>query len=68
MIGGFLDRLNNADLLTVSTYYRWVPAFSRMIMEEDGDLAAFFERVKTVGKLPRQQRESYLNNLLKLQG
>ncbi|MGI9319140.1 MAG: aminopeptidase [bacterium] len=62
----FSQPLNNAYLLTVSTYFRLVPAFSRMISERDGDLPSFFNSVKTLARQSKQERDKALQHYLQL--
>lgn len=58
--------LNNAYLLTVSTYFRLVPAFSNMIAEHDGDLHAFFAFSRALAKQPKEARDKTLERYLNL--
>lgn len=60
----FSQPLNNAYLLTVSTYFRLVPAFSRMIDEQHGDLTAFFEVARTLSKQSKEERDRILREYL----
>jgi predicted aminopeptidase len=61
----FLQPLNNARLNTVETYYRWVPAFRRMLQDRcDGRLDRFFTEAQHVARLPKEKRQEYLNELL----
>jgi predicted aminopeptidase len=61
----FLQPLNNARLNTVETYYRWVPAFRRMLKERcDGRLDRFFTEAGRLAQLSKEKRHEYLNELL----
>ena len=60
----FSQPLNNAYLLTVSTYFRLVPAFSHMIDEQNGDLTAFFEVARTLSKQSKEERDKILREYL----
>ena len=60
----FSQPLNNAYLLTVSTYFRLVPAFSRMIDEQHGDLPDFFEAARTLSKQDKRDRDKILSGYL----
>jgi predicted aminopeptidase len=60
----FSQPLNNAYLLTVSTYFRLVPAFRSMINQEGGDLLAFFESAKALSKKSKSERSLALENYL----
>lgn len=52
----FSRPLNNAHLNDVDAYYRFVPAFHRLLREQGGDLEAFYRAVKALAKLPKQER------------
>jgi len=62
----FSRELNNARLLAVSTYRRYVPAFAAMHREAGEDLEAFYDLARTVSELPAAERlermEGYLVN------
>ena len=62
--GFFSGTLNNASLLTVSIYTRWVPAFRVLLAQDHGDLPAFYRSVKQLAKLPSQQRHTALEKLM----
>ncbi|MEW6304598.1 MAG: aminopeptidase [Verrucomicrobiota bacterium] len=62
--GWFAQPLNNAQLNTVDTYHRLVPAFERLLADRQGDLAAFFADVKTLGQLREPDRLRRLEALL----
>lgn len=46
----FARDLNNAHLVSVSTYNQWVAAFSQLLAEHDGDLPAFYAAVRTLAE------------------
>lgn len=54
----FGGSINNADLASVATYYDCVPGFQRELDAQQGDLQAFFRRVKQLGKLDKKVRDS----------
>ncbi|MGH8283198.1 MAG: aminopeptidase [Gammaproteobacteria bacterium] len=60
----FKGPLNNARLLVISTYTRWVPAFRALLMENNGDLPAFYQAVKRLAHLPQDQRDAELEKLM----
>jgi predicted aminopeptidase len=60
----FDQPLNNAHLVTIGTYHRYVPAFQAMLAQERGDLRRFYRRVKKLGRLPGAQRAQRLAHLL----
>ncbi len=60
----FAGPLNNAQLNTVSTYYHLVPAFEKLLQQNNGDLPKFYEVVKDLSKLPKAERHERLEKLL----
>lgn len=56
----FRRPLNNARLNDVDAYYRLVPAFRRMLLEQGGDLEAFYREVSVLGKLEKAERHRRL--------
>ncbi|MGH8279043.1 MAG: aminopeptidase [Gammaproteobacteria bacterium] len=60
----FNGPLNNASLLTVSTYSKWVPAFRALLMGNNNDLPAFYQAVKGLMRLPAASRQAALENLM----
>ena len=56
----FADRLNNAMLNSVATYYELVPAFDSLLAAKGGDLEPFYEAVKKLSKLPEAERHEQL--------
>ena len=52
--------LNNADLVSVATYYDCVPGFTRLLQEEDNDLGRFYSAARALAKLPRAERHARL--------
>ena len=62
--GFFSGALNNAALLTVVTYTRWVPAFRALLQQQHGDLPEFYRAVKRLARLPRGARDAALEKLM----
>lgn len=56
--------LNNAKLALLATYHDKVPAFTRLLELEGGDLEKFFAAVEALGELPKADRDSQLARLL----
>jgi predicted aminopeptidase len=50
--------LNNADLVSVATYYDCVPGFERILMQDDGDLKRFYADVRKLAREPQQERDA----------
>lgn len=59
----FSRKLNNAQLSSIATYHRWVPAFRRLIRDSDS-LPAFYAAVKNRSNLSPEKRLSWLRQLL----
>ncbi len=51
-------RPNNARLASLSTYYECVPGFQRVLAEQGHDLPRFYSAVRSLAKLPREQRRA----------
>ena len=62
--GWFAQDLNNAQLIAVGLYTRDVPAFQRLLAQQDGDLAAFYRVVDRLAHLPQTQRDAALRELM----
>ena len=56
----FAGGLDNARLASIATYYDCVPGFERELARAQGDLGAFYRRVRTLADLPKDQRDSQL--------
>jgi predicted aminopeptidase len=60
----FKAPLNNAKLVSVSTYYAFVPAFTRILDQNDGRLEPFYYACKELARLSKPERNRRLNALL----
>lgn len=60
----FAQPLNNARLARVSIYTQLLPAFRILLAQQDGDMARFFDTVKTIGKLPKAERLLVLQRIV----
>ncbi len=60
----FAQPLNNARLARVSIYTQLLPAFRILLAQQDGDMARFFDAVKTIGKLPKAKRLLVLQRMV----
>jgi predicted aminopeptidase len=54
----FRGDINNANLVSIATYYDCVPGFRRELAAAGGDLGAFYERVRSLAKLDRTTRDA----------
>jgi predicted aminopeptidase len=62
--GWFNREMNNAQLLTVSTYNDLVPAFLKVLKNCNDDLKAFYKKCQDLSKKPRKERRAYLDQYL----
>ena len=60
-----MSDLNNAKLVTISSYYQWQPAFQQLLKQQQGDWRQFYNAAAAMAKQPKEQREQLLNQLLK---
>lgn len=60
----FAQDLNNAHLVSLGTYHRYVPAFQAMLARTQGDLDAFYQSVEALGRLPETERTAAITTLL----
>ncbi|MGI9294556.1 MAG: aminopeptidase [Pseudomonadales bacterium] len=51
---------NNAKLLPVVAYNRWVPAFTQLVEENEFKLSDFYAECQQLAKQKKQQREDFL--------
>jgi predicted aminopeptidase len=52
--------LNNADLVSVGTYYDCVPGFEQLLRREHGDLPRFYAAARRLAREPKAQRDARL--------
>jgi predicted aminopeptidase len=57
--------LNNAKIASVVTYHDLAGSFSTLLSLSDNDLALFYERVRFLGFLSKEDRHECLQNLSK---
>ena len=56
----FKQPLNNAQLISVSTYHDWVPAFGKILSESGADLKTFYRRCRQLSKERPSERDRML--------
>ena len=56
--------LNNAQLISVSTYHNWVPAFNGILAESGGNLEKFYQKCRKLAKLKPAERNRILRQYL----
>jgi predicted aminopeptidase len=64
----FNRKLNNAQLLTVSTYNDLVPAFLNLLKSCNYDLKAFYIKCRNLSEKPPKKRRAYLDRYSTLNG
>ncbi len=50
--------LNNAHLVSIGTYFECVPGFQKLLAEHEGDLPAFYEAARALGRGPDAARRA----------
>ncbi|NIR32812.1 MAG: aminopeptidase [Gammaproteobacteria bacterium] len=61
----FAEELNNAKLASVATYHELVPAFERLLADNDGELGRFYQACEAIGELGPEERRRRLEALTK---
>lgn len=62
--GWFRRGLNNARLVAVATYQRFIPAFNAMYDEAGGNFLLFYTLAKTISELPPEERQRRMSQYL----
>ncbi len=57
------QKLNNAQIASVATYNRFVPAFEELLARYHGDLPEFYAAAARIAAMPRAERHAYLRDL-----
>ena len=60
----FHNPLNNAQLISVSTYHNWVPAFRKMLSVSGGDLEEFYQKCRQLAKKDAAERHRILEHYM----
>jgi len=58
----WMKTINNAKLATIADYHQWTGAF-RNLRKQSASWPAFYDAVKALGKLPKEQRMERLQQL-----
>ena len=53
--------INNAQLISVSAYHDWVPAFGSILKESGGNLAKFYQKCRKLAENEPSERHRILN-------
>jgi predicted aminopeptidase len=59
----FAQDISNAQIASVAVYTQWVPAFAALLEKARGDLPTFYEAVKQLARLPKEERIARLKEL-----
>lgn len=59
----FAKPINNAQLASLSTYNRLIPDFDRLLQASGGSFERFWERLRPLEQMSRQERRSYLASI-----
>nr|WP_315596430.1 aminopeptidase [uncultured Cupriavidus sp.] len=59
----FDQPLTNAHLAAVATYQQWVPAFTALLAQSDGNWEHFYAAARRIGDLPPAERDAALRKL-----
>ena len=62
--GWFSREVNNARLLAVATYRKWVPAFEAIYKEQGKSMEDFYDAATKISKLPKDERQDLLSAYL----
>jgi predicted aminopeptidase len=54
------EGLNNADLVSIGTYYDCVPGFERLLRRENDDLPRFYAAARKLAREPKAERDALL--------
>lgn len=60
----WFKEVNNAKLITISNYYKYVPAFTAMIKEAKGNMHAFYQSAIALGSKEKHLRDEILQQYL----
>lgn len=60
----WFNKINNAKLASISNYYTYVPAFSVMIADANGDMTTFYQQAKALSEMDKKTRTKTLEALL----
>ena len=58
----FSKPLNNAQLISVSTYHNWVPAFRKILSASGGDLEEFYQKCRQLAEKEAAERQRILEH------
>ncbi|MEJ2346900.1 MAG: aminopeptidase [Gammaproteobacteria bacterium] len=56
--------LNNAKIVSVATYEKYVPAFQELLRRQGGNFKRFYVAARAIAHLPKARRHARLNALL----
>ena len=59
----FGQELNNAHLASIAIYTELVPAFQKLLQQQQGDFVRFYNSVKRLAKQPKEARAEFFKSL-----
>ena len=59
----FGQELNNAHLASIAIYTELVPAFQKLLQQQQGDFVRFYDAAKRAAKMSKDARTDYLKSL-----
>ena len=62
--GWFSQQMNNARLISVSTYRKWIPAYAAIFREQGEDFPKFYKRIAELAEMEFQARQQLLKKYL----
>ena len=57
------QKLNNAHLTLVATYHNLVPTFHLVLLQSNGDMKTFYDRVSSISSQPYEERHKTLQRI-----
>ena len=61
----FSQSINNAQISAVTTYRDYVPAFQKLLAQENNEMPRFYKAVKKLGELESAERQQAIEALLR---
>ena len=64
----FSQPINNAQLASISLYTQLLPSFQALLVQQEGNMGRFFDAVKKIGKLTKDERAHMMQRLADEEG
>jgi predicted aminopeptidase len=59
-----LSGVNNAKVQSVATYHDYLPAFNKILQQQQGDLADFYRQIESLMEMDTPERRAYLRAVM----